>query len=267
MLKNFIFESPETIIYAALLSIIVLFILSFSLQNHIKEWEEESRGFSPLKQAWEEIFSASFIFAFLFSMLTWYLSSGSLIILVMSATVSYTLIFSSYTDISVHKAPREVSNYSFLISSVFMVITLSMSYYDDYYSMVNITVNKDAMFEPIEVFDTLVQNQILNMALWFIIIFIVQLISRGGLGMADVRIFLLLGVSLSWWVGFNNMLVLFAAINIVQALIFIPGTIFKWGEMITLKNGKQRRAIPFIPAISFVTLSALVYFSYISEII
>jgi hypothetical protein len=267
MLKSFLLENPNEIIYATILSIIILFIISFSLQRHIPEWEVEGRGFESLHYDWVNLFTYSFVFSFIFGMLTWYMSEGSIILLILSSVVSYTLFFSSYTDLKVHKAPREVSNYSFVIASFFVALTLIMSYNTDYYSEVNVMVDRTVFFQPLYVFENIIHNQLLNMFMWFLIIFIIQLVSRGGLGMADVRIFMLLGVSLSWWVGFSNMLILFAALNILQALIFIPGTIFKWGTMITLPSGKERRAIPFIPVISVVSLAGVLYFAEAAVII
>jgi hypothetical protein len=267
MLKSFLLENPNEIIYASLISIIVLFILSLSLQRHIPEWEVKGRGFESLHYDWVNVFTYSFIFSFIFGMLTWYLSEGSIILLVLGTLVSYTMVFSSYTDLKVHKAPREVSNYSFVIAAVFVAITLIMSYNVDYYSEVNVMVDRTVFFQPLYVFDNIVYNQLFNMGMWFLIIVIIQLVSRGGLGMADVRIFMLLGVSLSWWIGFSNMLILFAALNILQALVFIPGTIFKWGTMITLPSGKERRAIPFIPVISVVSLAGVLYFAETATIL
>lgn len=241
----FSFETVEIV----LLNIIFLYVLHFVLQPKVADWDSVDRGFSEMNPLWGKIFTQSFLFGMVFSLLVWVLSSGVVFLSLLGAILSYVLFFSSTVDIQIHKAPREVSNYGFVLSTVIMLIVFGTYFLDDYFSGVNVSTVGGLFLEPLTVFDSLVFNQLLNIGLWFTVIVVLQLVSRGGLGMADVRLFFLLGVALAWWGGFNNMLVLFAAANILQALIFIPGSIFKWGHLVTMKSGNQKRAIPFIPAI------------------
>lgn len=246
----FSFETIEVV----LLNIIFLYVLHFVLQPKVADWNSPDRGFSKMNPLWGKIFTQSFLFGITFSLLIWVLSSGVVFLTLLGAMLSYVFFFSSAVDIQIYKAPREVSNYGFVFSTIIMLIVFATHFLDDYFSGVNVSTVNGLLLEPLIFFDNLIDNQLFNVFSWFAVIVILQFISRGGLGMADVRLFFLLGVTLAWWAGFNNMLIVFAAANIIQALAFIPGTIFKWGHLVTMRNGKQKRAIPFIPAISLTFL-------------
>jgi len=258
--KDFLLTNPLSFIYASLLSITTLYALQVVFLGKINVWNTDTeRGFHVLSTMWENILKNSYIFGYIFGILAWYLSEGNYSLLIVGGVLAYVLYFSSVTDIHVHKAPREVSNYGFVISATIVALTFVLYNLDEYFSGVNIVL-EGSPFPPVDFFTNVSYNQLVNLGAWFVLITILQIISRGGLGMADVRIFFLFGMSFVWWAGLSNSLIVFAIMNIVQALIFIPGTILKWGHMVTLPNGKQKRAIPFIPAISVVALTGFLFF-------
>lgn len=233
----------------------ILYVFNTMFYSMIPSWEAKERGFHLNPDEWKQIFVNSTVVAAGFALTSWRVSDYNFTIFLLALIISYALMVSSATDIKVHKAPKEVSNYSIVLSLVVTGLSLAMSYVDGYYA--NIIVQVDNSYYNVFPF---IQDapliSLLNILVWCFFIFMVMLLSRGGLGMADVRLFVLLGLTTVWWIGLGNFLFIFAAMNILQALMFIPAHYLNWGEMITLSSGKIRRAVPFIPVITFVTLTS-----------
>jgi prepilin signal peptidase PulO-like enzyme (type II secretory pathway) len=231
---------------------LILFGISFFLKRHTSAWSEEERGFKPLESKWRYLFYYSLLGGWVLSMLGGFLSNWNLYAMVLLGVISYVLIFSTITDIIVHKAPKEVARYGIYIS----LVVSGLAIFDQFWNKTGGLVNPETL-RLFPFVDTIWEAQLYTVLAWLAVPLILILVSRGGLGMADVRLLILVGVGLSWWVGLMNMLVAFFIANVLQVLAFIPGQKLNWGRMIERPNGKSRRAIPFIPAlaISFLTMS------------
>lgn len=234
---------------------LILGTMWFFLHKHITEWSTESRGFKALESKWRYIFYYSFIGGWVLSILAGFLSDFNLYLMLILGILSFVLIFSTITDVIVHKAPKEVARYGIYASMLVAGLAISDNIWNQSSLLNNIVHPSILHLFPFA--STIGEAQLYTIGLWLLVPLLLLLVSRGGIGMADVRLLILAGISLSWWVGLMNMIVAFFIANLIQVLAFIPGQKFNWGRMIERPNGKQRRAIPFIPAlaVSFLTMA------------
>jgi prepilin signal peptidase PulO-like enzyme (type II secretory pathway) len=230
----------------------VLFVIDFVLKKHIVHWEHEDRGFSPIGKKWRQIFYYSLVGGIAFSLLAGFISSFNLYAIYLVGVLSYVLIFSSMTDIIVHKAPKEVARYGMYATAPVAILAISDFFLNNSGGLINMTALSRLPFGH-----TIYEAQLWNLGIWMIVPLVLLIVGRGGVGMADIRLLLLFGVTMSWWVGIMGMFIAFFIANVLQILAFIPAKKFGWGTMITMKSGKQKRAVPFIPAltVSFLTIA------------
>lgn len=233
----------------------ILLALNVIFKTHRTAWETEERGFGKMRTHWHKASYLSFLIGESFAILTGLLSGWNAYAILIMAILGYALTFSSYTDIIVHKAPKEIARYATLILapiSAIAIITKSLYIFPQPDNML--------LQSPyLMVSNNLPLQQLAAFGFWMIIPIVMLIISRGGLGMADIRLFILFGVALSWWVGIMAMFAAFLLANIIQIATFIPASKFNWGHMITMKSGKQKRAMPFIPALSFSFITVAFY--------
>ena len=239
----------------------VLFVFDKIFRSLIPTWGANDRGFSFSKPEWEHFLTYSALFSGVFSTTIWFVTDYNFSLFLISLVLSYALIFSSYTDIRIHKAPKEVANYSIVFAFFIFSGTVILSLFDDYYANLLPFVNNN-YYNVLPFTNSIPYNSLINMVSWLLFLLLIVIVSRGGLGMADVRLFVLLGVTMVWWVGLGNFLFIFGAMNILQALFFIPAKFFNWGQMIKTKSGKMKRALPFIPVIAFTTLTSFLIMSF-----
>jgi prepilin signal peptidase PulO-like enzyme (type II secretory pathway) len=239
---------------------VITLTMAFFLKRHVQHWNHEDRGFHTIGTKWKRIFYYSFIGSWLLSLLAGLLSNFNLYAIALMGVLSYVLIFSSITDIIVHKAPKEVARYGIIASGILMATAI----FDYFINRSGGLVNMDALMQ-LPLGSTIWEAQLWAAGIWFIIPIVLLIVSRGGMGMADIRLLILFGLNMSWWVGVMGMFIAFFVANVLQIIAFLPATKFNWGHMITMKNGKEKRAVPFIPAltIGFITMS-LVTLSQIS---
>lgn len=232
----------------------VLLLNSKLLKRHEEAWMHEERGFKPIAARWRAIYYYSFTGGWTLSLVAGLLSEWNLYAILLIGILSHALIFSSMTDIIVHKAPKEVARYA--IYETLFISALAIA--DQFINGSGGLVNPNAI-NSMPLGSSIWESQLYTVGFWMLIPVILLIVSRGGLGMADVRLLILFGVSLSWWVGLTGMLLAFFIANIMQILAFIPASKFNWGHMITMKNGKQKRAVPFIPALTLSFISIGIY--------
>lgn len=231
---------------------VITLTMAFFLKRHVQHWDTEDRGFHTIGKKWRQIFYYSFIGSWLLSLFAGFLSDFNLYAIALMGVLSYVLIFSSITDILVHKAPKEVARYGIIASGILMALSIG----DYFFNRSGGLINMDAIMQ-LPLGNSIWEAQLWAMGIWFLIPIILLVVSRGGMGMADIRLMILFGLNMSWWVGVMGMFIAFLVSNILQILAFIPAKKLNWGKMITLNNGKEKRAVPFIPAmtISFITVS------------
>lgn len=249
-------KTIDPTVYAAFLFVapaVMLGLAGLWFKRYVPAWSSEERGFVGLEKHWSKIFYFSWIGGWAASMLAGYLSGGNLFAVFIFAILVYALIFSSYTDIIVHKAPKEVARYAIIAVLPFAAAAI--------YFQGLINYSGDTLFNQFNYFGPdIASSQLIAFGVWMLIPVIMLIVSGGGLGMADIRLFVLFGVSLSWWVGIMGMFIMFFVANVIQIVSFIPAQKYNWGTMITLKNGKTKRAVPFIPALAASFIIGGLYF-------
>lgn len=243
-----------------------LYVFNTIFYSMIPSWSDNDRGFFLEPQEWRQVLINSTLISSVFALTAWMVSGYNFTIFLLALVLSYSLTFSSITDVKVHKAPKEVANYSIVFATMVTGLSILLSYFDGYYDDIIIYVN-NSYYNIFPYINDIKLISLLNIIVWCLFIVIIMLVSRNGLGMADVRIFMLLGVTIVWWVGLGNFLFIFGAMNIVQALMFIPAHYLNWGEMVTTPSGKKKRAVPFIPviwAVSLTSFLAMLFFTVLS---
>jgi prepilin signal peptidase PulO-like enzyme (type II secretory pathway) len=234
---------------------LIVYLLHKTLQNKYHDWAAEDRGFTSLKDKFQVYSFRSLITGTIFGSVLGIIFANIYIGILLGITL-YALVFSTQTDLKVHKAPKEISNFSIIFSMPVVITSLINNYYNTVGSVVvTYSSNNEVSSFLTKGFaymegGELVLNQVLNFIFWMIIPVLLFLLSRGGLGMADIRLFFLLGVTTSWWVGIIPMMLIFFIANVAQIISFFPAKKRNLGEMVTLDNGKKKFAVPFIPAIT-----------------
>lgn len=204
-----------------LLSISTLFVLSLYVElSGRKQWAERGiSGFDTLGRKVLAIAGSLILGLSGFWLLG--LTFGYAVTL-----ISYALILSTFTDISSHKAPREIAMFAGL-GSVTIVAA-------DYFAL---QIDPDSYPGIMYLAVTLGTLVIMMLAL--------RLFSPNGLGMADVRILFTVGW-LSYWLGAIYILMTVLIASAAQALIRLG---MKVSRNSSAKIDLKSKA-PFIPALS-----------------
>lgn len=234
---------------------LLLSLFGFFFKKNVATWSTEERGFVGLERHWDKIFYSSWAGGWGAGIIAGVLTGGNIYAVMIFAILTYVLIFSSYTDIIVHKAPKEVARVGILSILPFAALSI----WGPASGSVNL-FNTEAFLVLTRITVNIPTMQLIAFGIWMAIPIIMFIVSRGGLGMADIRLFVLFGVSLSWWIGIIGMFIIFFIANLIQVLAFIPAQKYNWGQMITLKNGKTKRAVPFIPALAVSFIIGSFYF-------
>lgn len=234
---------------------LILYILHKCLENSYYDWSSEDRGFVSLTSKFHTYSIRSFILGSIGGSVFGAIFVNVYLGVLVGITL-YALIFSTQTDLKVHKAPKEINSVSILFAIPVVAVSLIQNYYNQYEPTVLSYYDNNYVssfitkgFAYLEGGD-LVLSQIFNFSGWMLIPILLFLVSKGGLGMADIRLFILLGVTTSWWLGILPMMLLFFIANIIQIISFLPAKKRNLGEMVILDNGKEKFAVPFIPAIT-----------------
>jgi hypothetical protein len=233
---------------------VILLTIGFFLKKHVVHWEHEDRGFAPIGKKWKQIFYYSFLGGIAFSLLAAFISKFNIYAIELVGILAYVLIFSSMTDIIVHKAPKEVARYGMFATAPIAALAIADFFFNRSGGLINISA-----ISRLPLGHSIAEAQLWNLGLWMIIPVVLLIVGRGGVGMADIRLLILFGVTMSWWVGVMGMFIAFFIANVLQILAFIPANKFGWGTMITMKSGKQKRAVPFIPALTVAFLTVALY--------
>ena len=247
-MSNLISSLNPTLLAVLLIIVpaVILYGMHLFFRRYTSAWENEERGFSKMKTHWHKAFYVAFITGEASSILAGILSGWNVYAVIIFAILGYALSFSSYTDIIEHKAPKEIARYSIIL----LIPVAAVAILDKglYLTRSNDNILLQMPYLPVS--PNIQMQQLVSFGIWMLIPVIMLIVSGGGLGMADIRLFVLFGVGLSWWVGIMGMFAAFFIANLIQVLTFIPAKKFNWGHMVTLKSGKQKRAMPFIPALS-----------------
>jgi prepilin signal peptidase PulO-like enzyme (type II secretory pathway) len=139
--------------------------------------------------------------------------------------VSYGLLVSTFTDLTSNKAPRELTFFSGLGT-----LTIILA---DYFAL---QVNREAYPGVLYLGATF-----LTLSIMFIVL---KIFSPQGLGMADVRVILMIGL-LSYWLGPVYVLTSILIASFTQALVKIVN---KLSKNVDVRVWSSKA--PFIPALS-----------------
>lgn len=172
---------------------------------------------------WNRLVVISGIFAFIVASVT-YLYSSLLLPSFAVAIVSYLVPLVFYTDYKIYKIPRRVSRFAYGVAAILPVL-----YALSVHSWTPIIMVGLSLLVPL-----------------------VFLFAR-GMGMGDVRLFILFAFALPWWVGIYGMLVAMGISVVIQTFVFIFGAMMGKGKMHKVKGitgkEKEKRALPFGPAL------------------
>lgn len=247
-MNNLMANLPPLVATAIVIFAPALLLLGFGafFRRYTERWEHEERGFTKMANHWHKAFVTAFLVGEAAAVLAGFLSQWNIYAVFIFAILGYSLSFSSYTDIIEHKAPKEIARWSILI----LIPIATLAILDNGLYVLSSPQNFILRLPYFPVSPELPIQQLVAFGVWMIIPIVMMLVSGGGLGMADIRLFVLFAVGLSWWVGIMAMFTAFFVANVIQALSFIPAKKYNWGHMVTLKSGKEKRAMPFIPALS-----------------
>lgn len=242
----------------------IVFIASwYYTKQYIPEWN--LRDFGVFRDEWPLIYKVSAAVGYVVSIGV-ELHTHNVYAMVLTGFLAYSLTFAGYTDAVTFKAPEEfqVFGYFLLIPGAilglfFQIIPLkrdALEYIDNISGAINYLTSGVYPASPglLMSLPPVVGAAIQLFALLFVITLVYVYVS--GIGMADTRAFFLAAYALSWWMGMGAFLYMFYAGVILQLLMFIPATIFKWGYMRKRPKswlnpkGKPRRATPWLPLIA-----------------
>lgn len=171
-------------------------------------WDDEERGFRKGNFQWKKILTASTAISFLVGLTVFYLSqspwAGISVI-----PLAYLMVLGTVTDMKVLMIPRDISALCYWIPVPLLII------FADSYGW-------------------------LSFGIWMAVVALFFVFSyAGAFGFADLRIMILAGTSISWWVGAENILLAFGASAFVQLLIYPLANKFNWGIVKIRKSVTQ----------------------------
>lgn len=171
-------------------------------------WDDEERGFRKGNFQWKKILTASTVISFLVGLTVFYLSqspwAGISVI-----PLAYLMVLGTVTDMKVLMIPRDISALCYWIPVPLLII------FADSYGW-------------------------LSFGIWMAVVALFFVFSyAGAFGFADLRIMILAGTSISWWIGAENILLAFGASAFVQLLIYPLANKFNWGIVKIRKSVTQ----------------------------
>jgi prepilin signal peptidase PulO-like enzyme (type II secretory pathway) len=173
----------------------------------LPEWK--AREFGTYEFKWKTIFISSSLISFTVGILVYYLSLSPWPAIAI-IPLAYMTVLGSVTDMKVVKIPSDISILSYWIPVPLLII------FADSYGW-------------------------LSFAIWMAIVLLFTVFAfAGAFGFADLRIMILAGTSISWWVGAENILMAFGASALVQLLLHPLAHVFNWGIV------KERKSISYL---------------------
>lgn len=186
------------------LSLISSALLWVKSQKHTSEWED--RGIN-IRFQWKSVFLVATLLAVLASTTAGLLGAGFLPAAALGI-LGWMTVLVTVTDFTTYKIPRETSILAYYLGMPLMVAFAITS----------------GSWAPIVAF-----------LVWFIIPTVLFFAAGKGLGMGDIRLLILFGTTVSWWVGIEYMFYALVAACLLQLLIALP---------VALITGRGRRAVP-----------------------
>lgn len=174
------------VLVAAALSAILWVVSS----RKTSDWE--SRGFEGVKTSWTSIFAQSTGLALLSTLIAAFLGANFWQASAISL-LGWMLVLVCYTDFATYKIPREPS-----IAAYYLGLPLLAGH-----------ALESQSWAPVAAF-----------GVWMIIPTLFFLVAGGGIGMGDIRLFILFGTTVSWWIGIEYMIYALVAACVIQLLIF-----------------------------------------------
>lgn len=194
-------------IFIALGLLISLGLSGYGLLR-IPLWDDEERGFRKGNFQWKKILAVSTVVSFLVGLAVFYLSqspwAGISII-----PLAYLMVLGTVTDMKVLMIPRDISALCYWIPIPLLII------FADSYGW-------------------------LSFGIWMAVVALFFVFSyAGAFGFADLRIMILAGTSISWWIGAENILLAFGASAFIQLLMYPLANKFNWGIVKVRKSITQ----------------------------
>lgn len=173
----------------------------------LPHWKE--REFGQYNFNWNLIFAGSSIFSFIIGGLIYHLSGSPWPALAV-IPLAYMTVLGSITDMKIVKIPSDIS-----ILSYWLPVPLLFIFADSYGWM--------------------------SFGIWMAIVLLFAFFAfAGAFGFADLRIMIMAGTSISWWVGAENILLAFGASAFIQLLLYPLANIFNWGVV------KERKSMSYL---------------------
>lgn len=176
--------------------------LTLFSQTKISAWEE--RGFVDLLLTWKKTFFVAALANILVTVTALFVG-GEWWQSALLGLIAWMLVFSVITDFATYKIPSETSIVAYLLP---LIIVVPLTWGD--------------------------KVAYISMAIWFGAIFLLDILGmilKGGIGGADIRLFLLVGSSLSWWVGIDWMFYAFGISAFMQLVVFAIARVGNWGRI------------------------------------
>lgn len=171
-------------------------------------WDAEDRGFKKGNFKWKTIFAFSTVISFGVG-LTVYLLSMNPWAGISVISLAYMMVLGTVTDMKVLMIPRDISALAYWIPVPLLLI------FADSYGW-------------------------LSFGIWMAIVALFFVFAwAGAFGFADLRIMLMAGFAISWWVGAENILLAFGASAFIQLLIYPLAHKFNWGIVKVRKSITQ----------------------------
>lgn len=190
------------VIYWLITAIILSGGFSLYAKKKLPQWKE--RHFGEYDFKWNKIFAWSSVVAFAVSTLV-FLITSSLAAALAIIPLGYMLVLGSVVDFKISKIPADISFIAYLVPIPLLLL------FSDRYGWFSFAVWMGLV------------------AFFFIFTWI------GMFGFADLRILILAGTSLSWWVGIENLAMAFGFSAIIQ-LIFHAIAHIKKSDIGTMKT-------------------------------
>ena len=173
----------------------------------LPQWKEREFGGYDFK--WKTIFASSTLISFTIGALIYSLTASPWPAIAI-IPLAYMTVLGSITDMKVIKIPSDISILAYWIPVPLLVI------FADSYGW-------------------------LSFAIWMAIVLLFTFFAfAGAFGFADLRIMILAGTSISWWVGAENILLAFGASALIQLLLHPLAHVFNWGIV------KERKSISYL---------------------
>lgn len=173
----------------------------------LPHWKEREFGTYDFK--WKTIFASSTLISFTVGALVFYLS-GSSWPAISVIPLAYMTVLGSITDMKIVKIPADIS-----ILSYWLPVPLLFIFADSYGWM--------------------------SFGIWMAIVLLFAFFAfAGAFGFADLRIMIMAGTSISWWIGAENILLAFGASAFIQLLLYPLANTFNWGVV------KERKSMSYL---------------------